>query len=100
MTYGVHRQIHIQQRPVQMIRRRVFDCDDLVNSGLPEPGKLLEGKMQFFIPEQQPEPVLGDMRNFSWGIAFTKRSGCYFHVSERTKVSSGWKSSLYKKMID
>ena len=48
-----------------MVGCRMFDGDDLIDSGLPEPGELLKGKMQFFIPEQQPEPVLGDMRNLS-----------------------------------
>ena len=48
-----------------MVGRWMFDGDDLINRGLPEPGELFEGKMQFFIPEQQPEPVLGDMRDLN-----------------------------------
>ncbi len=83
-TYGVHRQIHIQQRPVQMVRRWMFNGDDLVNSGLSEPRKLLERKMQFFIPEQQPEPVLGDMRNFSC------RSDVARHIQPPKYVLGRW----------
>ena len=58
-------EIHVELRPVKVIRCRPLDIRQLVDRCLPEPRKLRERDEQFLGIEQQPEAVTGHIRDFS-----------------------------------
>src|SRR5437867_7558523 len=48
-----------------MVRHWPLDLGDLLDGGVLEPRKLLERQQQLLVAKQEPEPVLGNMRDFS-----------------------------------
>ena len=66
----LHREIHVEEWPIQMIGRWPLDVGKLFDGCLLEPGKLLEGQVQLLLPEEQPEAMhryVGDFRRGSDG---------------------------------
>ena len=63
MTDGIHRQVHVQAGPVQMIPGWALDVGDLLDRCGPEPGELLERKQQLLVSHKEPEAVSGDVRD-------------------------------------
>lgn len=64
-TDGVDRQVNVQRWPIEVVWGGVLDRGDLVHGGLLEPRELFEGEVQLFFTQQQPEAVLGDVRDFN-----------------------------------
>ena len=56
-----------------MILRQNFDIMDLRNRGFLEPGEVLKRKELFLAVEQQPNPVLRDLRDFNFRSVCAKR---------------------------
>ncbi len=54
---GGNGQIHIQQRPIQVVWAWPFDGGQLLDGGLPEPRKFRERQEKLFIAKKQPETV-------------------------------------------
>ncbi len=54
-----------QQRPIEMIEAWPFDGGQLLDGGLPEPGKFRERQEKLFIAKKQPETVHRDVGDFS-----------------------------------
>src|ERR1700704_3390060 len=54
---GVHREIDVQVRPVQVMGSRKLDIRDFSNRRLPKPGKLCERYEELALADKQPEPV-------------------------------------------
>lgn len=69
-----HRQVHIQLRPIQVVRCWPFHGRQLLNGGLLESGKLIKRQQQFCIAQQQPKAMFGHIGDFS------RRSGGSMHL--------------------
>ena len=65
MFDGVDGQIDIEIRPVEVSRARPLEPKYGLDRSALEPWEVLEGKEQLVIVQQQPEPVLGDVRDLN-----------------------------------
>ena len=66
MANGLHRQIDVERRPIEMVLGKPLDFRQCTNRRVSEPRELLEGNKQFFVAEQQPKTVLRYVRDFSY----------------------------------
>jgi hypothetical protein len=58
--------IDIEVRPVEVIRRRQGDVDELADRSVAEPGKLRKGYETLAVRQQQPESVNRNVRHFNF----------------------------------
>ena len=70
-----------------MSRRGPLNIRKLLNRRLPEPGKLIEGKKQLLRVQQQPEAVLGDVRNFSGRSDSSRHFRCEVERSRAQSIA-------------
>jgi hypothetical protein len=73
MPYRLDSQVDIQIRPVEMVRRRQFDVENLPDCNVTKPWKFRKGQKQLLIIQQNPEPVPGDVGYFNGGNVCAKR---------------------------
>src|SRR3972149_10109422 len=73
MFDGLHREIDIEIRPVQVVRAWKLHVRDFPNRSLPKPRKLVERHEQLPFPDEQPEPVRRNVSDFRQGSALPKR---------------------------
>jgi hypothetical protein len=66
MLNGFHGKVHIKVGPVQMVRLRELDVQQLSDGNIPEPGKLLKRQEKFPPAEEQPEAMLRDVGHFNF----------------------------------
>jgi len=58
MINGFHGDVHIQIRPMQMMRTLQLDVEQLPDGHVPEPGKMLERDKALLVSDKKPEAVL------------------------------------------
>lgn len=75
---GLDCQIDIQLRPVEVIGRWQFDVENFSNCYVAKPGEFAERQEQFFILQQEPETMLGDVGHFNGRNACAMRRECHF----------------------
>src|SRR5262245_2252446 len=59
MLDGLDSQVHIQVRPIQVMRRRSLNAHELDDWRITEPRELREGQEELALFEEEPEPVRG-----------------------------------------
>ena len=67
MLDRIDREIHVELRPVQVVRLRALHVEDRSHWRIREPGELLEREKQLSIPQEEPEAMLRDVGDFSLG---------------------------------
>ena len=75
MADRINRQVDVEIRPVKMMRLRTLDVCQLGNRRIPEPGEFRKRHEKLLLAKQQPEAVLGDIRDFSVQSVCAKRYG-------------------------
>src|SRR6266705_5596586 len=65
MADGFDGQIHIELGPVEVVRLRTFDVNELRDRSVLEPGKFRKRHEQLLRPEHQPEAVSRDVRHLN-----------------------------------
>jgi hypothetical protein len=53
----LHVKIDVEVRPIEVMGLWAFHMENAGHRGIAEPGKVLEGKKDLAIPEEQPDPV-------------------------------------------
>lgn len=80
MPDGFDGYIHIEVRPIQVVRLRPFHIQNLCYGGILEPGKLFECKKELFFSDEQPESMPGDICNLSSRNVFAGHCGFNRHA--------------------
>jgi hypothetical protein len=58
MIDGFNREVNIKIRPIQMMRVRQLDIQELADRHISKPGKVFEGQKDFAIVNEQPKAML------------------------------------------
>ena len=58
MVYGFDCDIDVKVWPVQMVSVGQLDIQQITNRGIAEPRKLVKSYKPFFVPNEEPKPVL------------------------------------------
>jgi hypothetical protein len=75
---ALERKIDVELRPVEMVCSRSLDAGKLRDGSVPEPRKVIEGKEMLPAVHEQPEPVLGNVRELNSRSAQSTPRG--FHL--------------------
>ena len=65
-----------------MMWLRKLDVEQLPDGRVLEPGKILERQIVFLISDQEPKPVLRDIRDFNVRNVLAKLGGFHLRVPE------------------
>jgi len=66
---GLDRQVDVEIGPVEMLLGWYVNVEKVIDDRAPEPRKLLEWEKELSIAQENPEPVTGDVRHFSFQSA-------------------------------
>ena len=78
MVERLYSQVHVEIRPVQVVRAWKSNVADLSNGCFLKPGKHVERDEQLASIDKQPETVWRDVCDLNRGSALPKRDG--FHL--------------------
>ena len=65
----VNGEVDVEVRPVDMMRMRKLDVQELSDRGVAEPGELAKGQEMLPVANEQPEAVSGNIPYFNWQSA-------------------------------
>jgi len=80
MPKRLNGKINIEVWPIEMMWLRKLDVEQLPDGRVLEPGKMLERQIVFLISDQEPKPVLRDIRDFNVRNVLAKLGGFYLRV--------------------
>ena len=58
MPYGLKGKVNVNVWPMNVVFAMKLDLENCLNGCILEPWELLEGQEQFFVPKEQPRPML------------------------------------------
>ena len=82
MPKRLNGKINIEVWPIEMMWLRKLDVEQLPDGRVLEPGKMLERQIVFLISDQEPKPVLRDIRDFNVRNVPAKLGGFHLRVPE------------------
>ena len=82
MPKRLNGKINIEVWPIEMMCLRKLDVEQLPDGRVLEPGKMLERQIVFLISDQEPKPVLRDIRDFNVRNVLAKLGGFHLRVPE------------------
>ena len=82
MPKRLNGKINIEVWPIEMMWLRKLDVEQLPDGRVLEPGKVLERQIVFLISDQEPKPVLRDIRDFNVRNVLAKLGGFHLRVPE------------------
>jgi len=82
MPKRLNGKINIEVWPIEMMWLRKLDVEQLPDGRVLEPGKMLERQIVFLISDQEPKPVLRDIRDFNVRNVLAKLGGFHLRVPE------------------
>lgn len=82
MPKRLNGKINIEVWPIEMMWLWKLDVEQLPDGRVLEPGKMLERQIVFLISDQEPKPVLRDIRDFNVRNVLAKLGGFHLRVPE------------------
>ena len=82
MPKRLNGKINIEVWPIEMMWLWKLDVEQLPDGRVLEPGKVLERQIVFLISDQEPKPVLRDIRDFNVRNVLAKLGGFHLRVPE------------------
>jgi hypothetical protein len=65
MLDGFDGEVHVEIRPVEMVRARKLYIHELSNRRVPKPRELLEWEEEFSLADEKPKAVLRDVADLN-----------------------------------
>ena len=80
--YRFYREVNIEIGPVKVVGVEQLDIQHLSDRHILKPRKMLERQKHLPLPHQEPETVLGNIRNLNRRSACSTQRGSHSRVSE------------------
>ena len=77
-----HREVKVEQRPIEMAGGWPFHRGDLLHRGLLEPREISVGDKQFFIIQEQPEALGRYQSNFNFRSGYARHGSSSLGVNQ------------------
>jgi hypothetical protein len=82
MIDGLHGDVDVKRRPIEMTWASKLDIHDRSNGGVSKPGEVLKGHEDLSTAKEKPQAVLRDVRNFNLGSVSSTLCGFHPHAPE------------------